>query len=438
MCMGSITFTQGKGSQYHNRREYEKNGKEFPEHIDKRRFSENIIISDKDIKEAYKEFFGEAVERYNNKQTRADRKINDYLEHIKKSKNGEKPFYEDILQWGKMEDFQNNPELRETAKKCLIEYAKTFEERNPNLKLIGTYIHMDEASPHMHIDYVPVAHGYKRGLDTRNGLDKAMKEMGFAPSKESRTNNATSLWREREREYFKDICLAHGLEVDQEKGARGHTFSPEEYKAIKDEIKDKALTDVLEEKIYLEAENKALEERNEQMYQTHSEEENRLNKELQDLQGEVKKAEELKIAEVDKNIFGKPKDTIEVPYKDYKDLVATAKAVDDAKALQEEYQEKMYNVNMQRHSLDKKEKTLKQKENYLSHYEKDLANVIADNQNFKQQFLEWLHKKEPKISQWLEKAFAKFDEILQKQMQDLSKDIEALEDLEEDIDVLER
>lgn len=434
MCMGSITFTQGKGSQYHNRRDYENKGKELPKHIDRDKMVDNIIICDKPIKEAYQEFFGEALERYNSKQTRNDRRIDDYLDHIKKSKNGEKPFYEDILQWGKMEDFQNNPKLRETAEKCLIEYAKTFEERNPNLKLIGTYIHMDEASPHMHIDYVPVAHGYKRGLDTRNGLDKALKEMGFAPSKESRTNNATSLWREREREYFKDICLAHGLEVDKEMKARGHSFTPTEYKKFKDE----ALADVLEEKQCLEVENKALADRNEEMYLEHSEEEARLTDELKELQGEVKKAEELKITEVDKNIFGKPKDTVEVPYKDYKDLVATAKAVDDAKALQEEYREKMYNVNIQRNSLNEKEKKLKQKENYLSHYEKDLKDVIADNQNFKQQFLEWLHKKEPKISQWLEKAFAKFDEILQKQMQDLSKDIEALEDLEEDIDVLER
>lgn len=436
--MGSITFAQGKGSQYHNRREYDKCGKECPEHIDRNRFSENIIIVDKDLQGAYKEFFGDALERYNSKQTRADRKIDDYLDHIKKSKNGEKPFYEDILQWGKMEDFQKNPELRETAKKCLVEYAKTFEKRNPNLKLIGAYIHMDEASPHMHLDYVPVAHGYKRGLDTRNGLDKAMKEMGYSPSQENRKNNATSLWRQNERTYFKEICLAHGLEVDKEVKSRGKSFSPEEYKTIKDEIKGEALAEALEEKTQLEAENKALEDRNEQMYLAHSEEVAKLDEELQSLKGEVKKAEELKIAEVDKNFFGKPKETIEVPYKDYKDLVETATSVKDAKALQKEYQEKMYDVRVQEHSLDKKEKTLKQKENYLSYYEKDLKNVIADNQNFKQQFLEWVHRRSPKLGKWLEDAFAEFDKIMQKQMQDLSKDIEALEELEEDAEDLIR
>lgn len=432
--MGSITFAQGKGSQYHNRREYDKCGKECPEHIDRNRFSENIIIVDKDLQGAYKEFFGDALERYNSKQTRADRKIDDYLDHIKKSKNGEKPFYEDILQWGKMEDFQKNPELRETAKKCLVEYAKIFEKRNPNLKLIGAYIHMDEASPHMHLDYVPVAHGYKRGLDTRNGLDKAMKEMGFAPSKESRTNNATSLWREREREYFKDICLAHGLEVDKEMKSRGHSFTPTEYKKFKDE----ALADVLEEKQCLEAENKALADRNEEMYLEHSEEEARLTNELKELQGEVKKAEELKITEVDKNVFGKPKDTVEVPYKDYKDLVATATKVKDVEAREEEYKDKLYDIGMKENSLNKREKAIKQKENTLSYYEKDLQSAISNNQNYKRLLLEWVRKKAPELSKALEQVFAQFDAILQKHTQALFRDIEALEDLEEDMDVLER
>ncbi len=232
--MGRVSMPQGKGSQLHNRREYEKIGRELPDNIDVSKSHENIILVDRDIREAYQEIFGEALEQYNAKQKRADRKIENYYDHIRTSKNGEKLFYEDVVQWGSKEDFQD-PETRQKAKEALIEYVNTFQERNPNLKLIGAYIHMDEASPHLHLDYVPVAHGYTRGLATRNSLDKAMKEMGFQPEKESRKNNATKLWKESERAYFADLCRSRGLEVEAERKARG-SLSVEEYKEARDEI----------------------------------------------------------------------------------------------------------------------------------------------------------------------------------------------------------
>ena len=125
--------------------------------------------------------------------------------------------------------------MRERAKKALVQYVKSFEERNPNLRLIGAYIHMDEASPHLHLDYVPVAHGYSRGLSTRNSLDRAMKEMGFAPENESRKNNATKLWKENERSVFGEICRNMGLEVEAERKARG-SLSVDEYKKARDQM----------------------------------------------------------------------------------------------------------------------------------------------------------------------------------------------------------
>ena len=232
--MGRVSMPQGKGSQLHNRREYEKIGKPIPDNIDVSKSSENITLVDKDIKQAYQEIFGEALEKYNAKQKRADRKIEDYCDHIKKSKNGEKLFYEDVVQWGSKEDFQK-PETRERAKEALVQYVKGFEERNQNLKLIGAYIHMDEASPHLHLDYIPVAKGYTRGLETRNSLDKAMKQMGYQPEKESRKNNATKLWKENERSVFGEICRNMGLEVEAERKARG-SLSVEEYKEVRDQM----------------------------------------------------------------------------------------------------------------------------------------------------------------------------------------------------------
>lgn len=218
--MGKVSMPQGKGSQLHNRREYEKIGKPIPDNIDSSKTAENITLVDRDIRQVYQEIFGDALEQYNSKQKRADRKIEDYYDHIQKSKNGEKLFYEDVVQWGSKDDFQE-PEMRERAKKALVQYVKSFEERNPNLRLIGAYIHMDEASPHLHLDYVPVAHGYSRGLSTRNSLDRAMKEMGFAPENESRKNNATKLWKENERSVLVRFVEIWGLMSKQNEKQEG-------------------------------------------------------------------------------------------------------------------------------------------------------------------------------------------------------------------------
>lgn len=253
--MGRVSMPQGKGSQMHNRREYEKYGKPTPDNIDVSKSHENITLVDKDIKEAYREIFGEALDKYNAKQKRADRKIEDYCDHIKKSKNGEKLFYEDVVQWGSKDDFQN-PQTRERAKEALVKYVEGFEERNPNLKLIGAYIHMDEASPHLHLDYVPVANGYSRGLETRNSLDKAMKQMGFQPENESRKNNATKLWKESERAVFGEICRALGLEFEPERKSDRKSLTVEEYKDARDEM----LGDIEQEKKAIVAEVEPLRE----------------------------------------------------------------------------------------------------------------------------------------------------------------------------------
>lgn len=253
--MGRISMPQGKGSQMHNRRDYEKLGYEVPDNIDSERTPENVTFVDKDVREAYEEIFGDAVERYNEKQKREDRKITDYYEKIEHSKNGEKLFYEDVLQWGKKEDFEGNEQLREKAKEALTEYAKTFQERNPNLHVIGAYIHMDEASPHLHLDYVPVAHGYSRGMDTRNSLDKALEKQGIEVKERRRTvkdketgenieveldegryNNRTMAWKEREREYFGEICKELGLEVEAERNINRKQLSVGEYKEIMAEV----------------------------------------------------------------------------------------------------------------------------------------------------------------------------------------------------------
>lgn len=241
--MGTISMPQGRGNRQHNLRIYGE-GK-MPSNIDITRTVENIVWRDETAVSAYHRIFDDAVKDYNAKQKRSDRIVKDYRTHILNSKNGEKEFYEDVLQWGKQEDFKENPALREVAKDCLVEYIEGFEERNPGLELIGAYIHMDEASPHMHFDYIPVSEGYKTGIQKRNSLDRAMRNLihtrtghEYSPRPSEKdlngkcTDNATKQWKELERAHFRRICIKHGLTVDEEtKTPERDSLSVLEYKA---------------------------------------------------------------------------------------------------------------------------------------------------------------------------------------------------------------
>lgn len=241
--MGSISMPQGRGNRQHNLRNYGE-GK-LPSNVDASRTEQNIVWKDETIVQAYHRIFDDAVAEYNAKQKRKDRQIKDYRTHILNSKNGEKAFYEDVLQWGKQEDFIEHPEWREIAKECLLEYIEGFEDRNPGLELIGAYIHMDEASPHMHFDYIPVAEGYKTGVQKRNSLDRAMRNLiavrtgsEYSPRPDEKdasgkcTDNATKQWKEMERTHFKKICVRRGLVVDGEiKTPERDSLSVLEYKA---------------------------------------------------------------------------------------------------------------------------------------------------------------------------------------------------------------
>lgn len=238
MLSGSISSPQGRGSIKHNRRDYSK-GK-MPKNINSALSCENIIFADESVADAYHRIFDGVLKEYNAKQKRNDRKINNYRSHINNSKNGEKEFYETIFQWGDMDTFKEKPIARQIAKKCLVEFMEGWKERNPNLELIGAYLHMDEKSPHLHIDYIPVATGYKSGMSKRNSLDRAMREMGFGKDngKTDRKNNATKQWKERERQVLKKICISHGLKVSEEIATpKRESLSPNEYIKVKEKTK---------------------------------------------------------------------------------------------------------------------------------------------------------------------------------------------------------
>ena len=130
----------------------------------------------------------------------------------------------------------NLTEDAKAAIKVLEQYAKTFQERNPNLYMFNCVMHLDEATPHLHIDYIPVAHGYKTGLETRNSLTKALQQMGF-PKAVSKKKNETVAWQERERAYLTELCNERGIEIEV-LGVKRDNLSLPEYKEVMREIEN--------------------------------------------------------------------------------------------------------------------------------------------------------------------------------------------------------
>lgn len=220
-----ISFGQGKGSLTHNNREF------MTDNVDPLRTPQNITFVRQPIGEAYDQLFAESTERYNAKQKRNDRKVHgSYYEHlfgvkpcntVRTAADKRKSFYEDVVQIGKMEDSGYGTEDFQLVTDCLKEYMEGFQNRNPNFYVFNAVLHMDEATPHLHIDYIPVGH-YKRGQDTQNGIAQALKEMGFGEGKQ-----AIARWRAAEIEVLNKICLEHGIKPLAPEKARGTLEIPE-------------------------------------------------------------------------------------------------------------------------------------------------------------------------------------------------------------------
>ena len=264
MAAKTISFPKGRGHLTHNNRDFICNNV-VPERI-----SWNRTYIQEPLKDAYEKCFGQALRDYNAAQKRKDRKKEDYLKEIENSGNKEKTFYENIVQIGKKEDtpvVDENGNLTvdaKTAIEILEQYAKTFQERNPNLYLFNCVMHLDEATPHLHIDYIPVAHGYKNGMETRNSLTKAFQQMGFAKAV-SRKQNETVEWQERERSYLTELCRERGIEIEA-LGIQRENLSLPEYKAAMREVEK------LEQQAEaLDSQNEVLEKQNDALAQHTSE-----------------------------------------------------------------------------------------------------------------------------------------------------------------------
>lgn len=295
MAGRTISFPKGDGSLAHNNRDFIANN------VCPERTGWNKTYIRESLADAYEKCFGEAVREYNAGQKRSDRKIGSYVKKIENSDNGENVFYENIVQLGTKYDtpvVDENGNLTEAAKEAvelLDEYVRTFQERNPNLYLFNCVLHLDEATPHLHIDYIPVADGYKKGMKTRNSISKALQQMGFEKGK-GRYDNEVIDWEARERDYLMDLCREHGIEVEI-KGDKRNNLTLPEYKAAMQKV------ECLEtEAEMLDSRNEALEKQNDDLAQRTSKlaaqaqemeaHNNELVLQAQELAEQIEKAEE--------------------------------------------------------------------------------------------------------------------------------------------------
>ena len=241
----TISGMIGAGSLAHNRRDF------IAENVDSDRVHLNICYQNENLKQVYKELFDESVERYNVGK-RKDRQITNYYEKIRQGKQ-EKLFHEVIFQIGNCEDMAAGTPDGELAVKVLDEYIQDFQKRNPTLRVFSCYLHQDEATPHLHIDFVPYVTGWKgKGMDTRVSLKQALKSLGFQGGNKHDTE--LNQWINHEKEVLAEIAREHGIEWEQ-KGT--HEEHLDVYNFKKKERK-KEVQALEQEKEYLTAENEGL------------------------------------------------------------------------------------------------------------------------------------------------------------------------------------
>ena len=214
----TISGMTGRGSIRHNNRSFS------AANVDRSRTEQNVTFCNDDLKQVYHEIFDEALAAYNAKKKKTRDKIPDYYEHIRQGKQ-EKLFHEAIFQIGNLDDCGCGSPGGERAAAALKDFAESFQERNPHLRVFNMVLHMDEATPHLHVDFVPVATEQSRGLSTRVSMKQALKQQGFESLGHKQTE--WKAWMEREKASLAEIAQAHEFEIVSLGGGRPHMELPE-------------------------------------------------------------------------------------------------------------------------------------------------------------------------------------------------------------------
>ena len=214
----TISGMTGRGSIRHNNRTFS------AANIDRSRTAQNVTFCREDLKQVYHLVFDEALTAYNAKKKKTRDKIPDYYEHIRQGKQ-EKLFHEVIFQIGNKDDCGCGTLDGDRAAAVLKEFAESFQERNPHLRVFNAVLHMDEATPHIHIDFVPVATEQTRGLQTRVSMKQALKQQGFTSL--GRNMTEWRAWMDREKQTLAELAQAHEFEIVSLGGGRKHMDLPE-------------------------------------------------------------------------------------------------------------------------------------------------------------------------------------------------------------------
>jgi len=415
----SIHHGGGKANRGHNIREA--HAIKNQDHIDTTRPCE--VWRDETEASAYKRLFGEATERYNASQPRKERRIRSY--HAEVERNAKMhTSYECIVQIGNRDNHLDP----ETERAILERFYQEWEARNPNLELYGAYFHMDEeGGNHLHLDYIPVAHGYERGLDTQAGLVKALGEQGFV--KRGKVT-AQTMWQQRENQALESICREYGLEIE-------HPMrdNPEKQKQHMETQQYKA-TAQLEETLEAVEQNKRdaayLQGRIEVKEQQEASLDKRITKKekkLDSLEGSVKEAKQLK---KERKPHFWSRDEITISYAEYQRLQKTARAVESVQEAQKQVETDRSELNYQQNQIQPDLDEIAREKKRLRQKEADIDRAIerrADQQT-RQRIQEILQGSSDSYTQRLEDFVSQFKlkgenmlEVFQAQERELRKSL---------------
>ena len=259
----------------HNNRELTE--KEFRsdahKHIQREKSKYNIQIFKRDIKDVYHDLFDDALNVYNAKQKRKDRKIDDYYKHVQKSKNLDLQ-REFIVTVGNKADWEKlSFEEKQGVGEALERYVRDFNERHSNMTIYNAIVHLDEAgAPHAHFNVVPTATGYKNGLAVQPSFRKALEQEGFGPSGREQFKAF------RDAEIHRLHEFVHEIGIDRKAGQTNDIKDMREYKDAMEYIENRRSSQIV--KIQREE-------------QAHEEKMNELNERLRQQEEKIQKREEV-------------------------------------------------------------------------------------------------------------------------------------------------
>lgn len=413
----TISFMNGEGSIGHNTRSF------IAKNVDVSRTKDNIILINEDVKQVYHKLFDKALDEYNAKQKRKDRQIKNYYEKIKRSKQ-EKLFYEVIVQIGNMYDTGVGSYSAEIATQILKDYVELFQFRNPQLYVFGAYIHMDEETPHLHLDFVPWVSDSKRGLETRTSLKGALVSRGFAS--EGKGNTEWQQWSEAEKEDIAIIMERYGIGWHK-KGIHNKHLSVLDYKKQEREKEVAALEVELEDvQVVLDLKEERAEALDKEIRRKQTEfkwEQDKAQKKLDDTMAENRELEtegrilQLKNYQLQTEYYEAidkqtdKKNEIEIAEKEadkWRKVASVAKTeteyaqfeLAEAERLKKELlgavdgdsylKEQVIELRYQNHMLKEENKTLKDK---LEKSYEFMKQFVIDGMNLLEKFMDWIGEK---------------------------------------------